>query len=104
MRISRVITATIAAVLGAGTGTIAIEAIKPVESPATITLQRLVSPPEDSPRFDCRKHGNPKTGGRTCGVRLDPTPNDGVKQEVRINVVFNKKGQPIDAYPFGGRR
>jgi hypothetical protein len=99
MRISRVITATIAAVLGAGTGTIAIEAMKPVESPSTAILQRLTSPPEDSPRFDCRKHGN-----RTCGVRLDPTPNDGVKQQVRINVVFNKKGQPIDAYPFGGRR
>jgi hypothetical protein len=54
---------------------------------------------EDSRNFDCRKRSN-----RTCGVRIDPTPNNGKKNFIRVNVVFNKKGQAVDAYPFGARR
>lgn len=59
---------------------------------------------EDDRTFDCRKHGNPRTGGRTCGVRIDPTPNDGRSNFIRVNVVFDKKGRAVDAYPYGTRR
>lgn len=89
---------TLALIVGSlGSGILTGNLIAATAAPAPSITKTIIH--EDSPRFDCRKHGN-----RTCGVRLDPTPNDGKRQSVRINIVFNKKGQPIDAYPFGARR
>jgi hypothetical protein len=47
---------------------------------------------EDSPNFNCTKHGN-----RTCGVTLDPKPNNGKRDTVRVNLKFNAKGDIIKA-------
>lgn len=96
MRIRHIITSTLAAVALAGGASLVHAAATPVASPTTEMLQRLTQPHEDSPQFDCRRHGN-----RACGVRLDPKPNDGVAQSIRYVIQFNKAGQPVSVKPLG---
>lgn len=88
---------TIAAVALAGVGAIVGAA---TEAPASLhTTANLVryaaDPAEDSPQFNCAKHGNEQ-----CGVSIDPTPNDGRTQVVRYVVQFDN-GKAISIRPLG---
>jgi hypothetical protein len=66
-------------------------------NPTTQTSTRL-QPAEDSPRFNCIRHGN-----RQCGVSLDPTPNNGVRNVKRYVILFDRNGRPVDVVEFGSK-
>src|SRR5688572_15089124 len=96
MRIIRTITATLGAVALAGGASIIGAAMEPVQSPTTELLQRIQQPAEDSPRFNCIRHGN-----RSCGVRLDATPNNGSTDFKRYVIQFDRQGRPVSVKPLG---
>jgi hypothetical protein len=105
MRTRTIVTGTLLALALAGSGS-AVQALSEAvtgPSATTVSLQQQAAhsamaaqPAEDSPRFDCRKHGN-----RQCGVTLDPKPSDGKRQAVRYVITFNKAGQPVAVKPLG---
>lgn len=95
MRIRTLITSTLVAVTLAGTGSLVVASATTVPSATTLMLQRLAADPaEDSPQFNCAKHGN-----EACGVSIDPTPNDGRTQVVRYVVQFND-GKAVSIKPL----
>lgn len=108
MRISTIIGSSLTAIALAGGITVGHLGAQSEPSPTTVRLMEQAAysvpvqvalkadPAEDSPKFDCRKHGN-----RKCGVTLDPKPSDGKRQQVRYVIQFNKAGQPVSVAPFG---
>lgn len=92
---------TLAALALAGgllaSGNLVVQAVAaPATQPTTALLQRLATPAEDSPRFNCKRHGN-----RQCGVAVDVTPNNTSHEVQRFVITFNKAGQPVAVKPFG---
>ena len=106
MRISTVIGSTLTAIALAGGITVGHLGSMSEPSPVTTMLMEQAAhaapvaakadPAEDSPQFDCRKHGN-----RKCGVTLDPKPSNGKREAVRYVIQFNKAGQPVSVAPLG---
>ena len=93
----RIITATLAAAALATTAAAATTGTATAAPTATAPTVQTASlqPHEGDRNFDCRKHGN-----RTCGVTLDPKPDDGKRQSVHVNLVFNKAGDLVRAYTW----
>lgn len=98
MRISRLISTTLAAVaLAGGASLVAAANVHTSPSPTTVSLtSHSAQPAEDSPSFNCVKHGN-----RQCGVTLDSTPNNSNPAYQRYVITFNKEGQPVSVKPLG---
>lgn len=78
----RLITLALATVLVATAG-VSTSTASPTRVTAP-TVQTASLPAEDSPRFDCRIHGN-----HVCAVFLDPKPNDRNRTELKYLVDFD---------------
>lgn len=92
----RIITALVTTALSvSGTAAVAQATASATRTAPTVQTASLTRVDEDSPRFDCRKHGN-----RTCGTAFDPRPNNGKRETVRVNLVFNKAGDLVRAYTW----
>lgn len=104
MRIARTVVTTLTTVALAGVASlVAIANVEVHPSPTTLHLQAYAAQPatqadpaEDSPKFNCKRHGN-----RQCGVAVDVTPNNGNSAVQRYVITFNKAGQPVGVKPLG---